>query len=393
MTFGIGVFQAYFEKEVFYGVPNAQFQLSFAGTLIDVMVSSAGPLFQIIQSRFGVRTIIAIGALMMVLGLELAGFTTQIWHLYLTQGLLFGIGAAFLYVTSLSVPSQWFYRRRGLSFGIVTSGSGVGGVVLPFIITDLTNRVGFAWTYRILGLMYLGMNTIAFFLVKEKYPQNKKIKVAEDGEEQPAVSPPTLREIFDFSIFKDSTFLLWMVASVIATLNFFTPFFFLPSYALYNGLTTTDGTAFSAVLSGASCIGRIGIGFVGDRIGRINTLIICSIISGATVLGIWMIAYDYNTIMAFAIIYGLFSSAYYTLVSPITATIVGIQRYPTALSTMLLSNAISSLGPTIASGIQNNISAPPYLIYKVYTGATYLLGSLLLLGLKIKMTRRAFTKI
>ncbi|KAI9496816.1 hypothetical protein BDB00DRAFT_785259 [Zychaea mexicana] len=69
-----------------------------------------------------------------ILGLELAGFTSQIWHLYLTQGVLFGLGSAFLYVSALSVPSQWFNKRRGLGLGIVTYGAGVGGVVLPFVI-------------------------------------------------------------------------------------------------------------------------------------------------------------------------------------------------------------------------------------------------------------------
>ncbi|KAI9496815.1 major facilitator superfamily domain-containing protein [Zychaea mexicana] len=390
---GVRVFQAYFEKDVFHDVPDAQFQLSFAGTLIGIMVNIAGPFFQILSARFDIRLIIALGVIVMVLGLELAAFTTQIWHLYLTQGVMFGIGAAFLYVTAVSVPPQWFNRRRGLGLGIVTSGSGVGGVVLPFIISSLTNRVGIAWAYRILGFIYLGMNAITCILVKEKYPRHKKVKAADDGEEQPAVTPPKLNEIFDFSILKDKIFLWWVIASVVATMGCFTPFFFLPSYASYHGLSSDDGTAFSAVLAGSNCLGRISAGYIGDRIGRLNTLILASFLSAIAAFGIWTVATDYNTIMAFAVVYGAFSTAYYTLVSPITATIVGIEKFPTALSVMMLSNTISIVGPNIASAIENALDAEPYFSYKMYTGACFIVGALLLLSLKIKMTHGVFTKI
>ena len=129
--------------------------------------------------------------------------------------------------------------------------------------------------------------------MKEKYPRNKKIKSADDGEEQPVVEPPKLKEIFDFSVLKDSTFVLWMIASMISTLGNFVPFFFLPSkpfsfhlytkniilnwirrvtntnilpaslwtaYATYHNLSTADGTAFMAVLAGSNCIGRVTLG-------------------------------------------------------------------------------------------------------------------------------------
>ncbi|KAI8136926.1 major facilitator superfamily domain-containing protein [Fennellomyces sp. T-0311] len=393
MSWGTRILQDYFEREVFHDIPDAQFQLSFAGTIIGLMLNVMGPLYQILAARYGVRPVLIMGVLLMVLGLQLSSITSQIWHLYLTQGFLFGLGAAFLYMTTMTVPTQWFNRRRGLAMGSVTSGAGIGGVVFPFILTELSQKYGIAWTYRILGFIHLGLNIATCILVKEKYPKHKKVKVAEDGEAQPAVSPPTLKEIFDFSILKDGTFLWWMITSVISTLGCFTPFFFLPSYATYNGLDSSDATVLLAVLSASNCFGRISLGFVGDRIGRLNTHIISTFISGAASLGIWTVAYDYNTIMAFAVVYGIFSSSFYILVSPITATIVGIEKFPTALSLMLLSNAISIVGPNIASAVENSVNAEPYLTYKVFVGVTFLLGGLLLIALKVKMTRSILCKI
>lgn len=73
--------------------------------------------------------------------------------------------------------------------------------------------------------------------------------------------------------------------------------------------------------------------------------------------------------------------------SPITAKILGLKRYPTGLSILLLSNAISVYGPSIASAIQTGVDTEPYLTYKIFTGFVYVLGGLILIVLKIRMTK------
>lgn len=52
--------------------------------------------------------------------------------------------------------------------------------------------------------------------------------------------------------------------------------------------------------------------YIADRIGRMNALIICNIISGLSSFLIWVFAYDYNTMMAFAVVFGLVCSIYFS---------------------------------------------------------------------------------
>lgn len=80
-------------------------------------------------------------------------------------------------------------------------------------------------------------------------------------------------------------------------------------------------------------------------------------------------------------------------VSPVTATILGMERFATGLSIIILSNCISVWGPTIASGVESRVNAEPYYSYKIFTGATYLVGGTLLFILKVKMSKAIFTKI
>ncbi|KAJ2610228.1 Golgi apyrase [Coemansia sp. RSA 1365] len=65
---------------------------------------------------------------MMGLAFILASFSTEVWQLVLTQGVLFGAAASFPYILGVTVPLQWIRKRRGLALAVVYMGSGVGGM-------------------------------------------------------------------------------------------------------------------------------------------------------------------------------------------------------------------------------------------------------------------------
>ena len=67
-----------------------------------------------------------------------------------------------------SLPAQFFKRRRGLANGLVFAGGGLGGFVLSISMDNLLNRVGVAWTFRILGCITLGVTLPAAMLLKER---------------------------------------------------------------------------------------------------------------------------------------------------------------------------------------------------------------------------------
>jgi hypothetical protein len=79
-------------------------------------------------------------------------------------------------------------------------------------------------------------------------------------------------------------------------------------------------------------------------------------------------------------------------VTPITASILNSAQYKTGVSTLMLFNIISIFGISIASAIETGANAEPYMTYKMFTGVTYLVGGLLLIVLKIKITGRLLAK-
>jgi MFS family permease len=81
----------------------------------------------------------------------------QLWHLFLTQGILYGIGSSLLYYPLMAVTPPFFGRHRGAAMGFVLSGSGVGGLVFAPVIHSLLSKLGVQWTLRILGLWNLAV--------------------------------------------------------------------------------------------------------------------------------------------------------------------------------------------------------------------------------------------
>ncbi|ORX55792.1 MFS general substrate transporter [Hesseltinella vesiculosa] len=361
-------------EDIFSDQANVQLNLSFAGTLLEVFVNLMGPVAQFILARYGLRVLLLLGSFLAVLGLEMAGFTTQIWHLYLCQGVIFGSGASLVYAAVMTILPSWFDKHRSLAMGCAGSGSGLGAIVLTFVLNALNGSLGPSWAYRILGFIVLGLCVVANLLVRERVKVQRRAR--------------KLNEIFSFSILKDTTFLLWMVGSVTSLSGFFLPFWFIPSYAQYIGLSADQGTACVSVMSAGQFVGRIFIGFVADRIGRLNTDILVTLVCGLSSFLIWTFAHSYGVLMLFCFVFGFTCSSYFTLMSPITYDIVGHDKFPTAVSTMLLSNIISVFGPSIASGIQTAVGSEPYLVYKMFTGTAYILGGLILIVVKFRISRQ-----
>lgn len=103
------------------------------------------------------------------------------------------------------------------------------------------------------------------------------------------------------------------------------------AYTTGQGFSSHDATVIMAILSTSSFVGRVFIGWVftyylssvaysdydnrymSDRIGRLNTHLLCLFVSAISCLLLWMFAHTYGTIMAFAVMFGFVGSSYYTV--------------------------------------------------------------------------------
>ncbi|WP_035348502.1 L-lactate MFS transporter [Edaphobacter aggregans] len=156
------VFRAPLTKQFHWTI--SQVTLTFT---ISIVVLGIAALFGgLWLNKSGPRVVGVTGALLYGAGTILASFSgDRLWWLYLSYGLIGGIGLGFAYIVPVAVLVKWFPDRRGLITGIAVGGFGLGALVTAPVATRLIQSVGVLQTFAYLGIAYtvLGVAT-AFFM-------------------------------------------------------------------------------------------------------------------------------------------------------------------------------------------------------------------------------------
>ncbi len=113
-------------------------------------------------NRKGPRVVALVGGVLYGLGVFLASFSAnKLWWLYVSYGLIGGIGLGFSYIVPVAVLVKWFPDRRGLITGIAVGGFGAGALITAPVATGLIQSVGVLTTFAYLGIAYLIVTVVA----------------------------------------------------------------------------------------------------------------------------------------------------------------------------------------------------------------------------------------
>lgn len=186
-----------------------------------------GPITSALCDRFGCRIVSFAGALLSVLGLFLTSFIQEVNKMYVTYGLVWGVGSSFAFVSSIVVLGQYFDRKLALANGIATSGSGVGSLVAGPVINHLLQTVGWKNSMRILSAFAL-LLWIAALLFK---PRESHQDIMERRKNS---------KLFDMSIWKSKAYVLWVSTVALFQFGYLVPFVHLVSHTFTKSPTLPD---------------------------------------------------------------------------------------------------------------------------------------------------------
>lgn len=170
---------------------------------------------------------------------------------------------------------HYFLEKRGLATGIAMTSGSIGGIIFPLMFQKLFPTVGFAWATRIVGFILAFMLVIANLLVRSRLPQKPFSNFAT------SILP-------DLTLFKDPPFLLITIGIFLLEWGIFVPLTYVTDYAISNGQTVAFGYDVIAILNAGSFCGRFGAGYVSDRVGRMNTLILSITLCVVACLALWL---------------------------------------------------------------------------------------------------------
>ncbi|MBR6825896.1 MAG: MFS transporter, partial [Oscillospiraceae bacterium] len=233
-----------------------------------------------LSKRFGHRIAIVTAGVLTALGFGLTGQLSgeALWMLYLTYGLLSGLGIGISYNVVISTVSSWFPDKKGLCSGCLMMGFGASALVLGNVADRLfKSELGWRNTYLILGVAIGVVLTVAALLLKKPdltpvFPQPKKRKnaVSETFEHKDYTSGEMLRRASFWMAFFCIVFLAAVGSSVIS---------FAKDLALSVDASESLAVTLVGILSVCNGVGRILTGAVCDALGRRKTMICANILT------------------------------------------------------------------------------------------------------------------
>jgi MFS transporter, OFA family, oxalate/formate antiporter len=260
------------------GVQLSALQVTF--TLLIVLQTFLSPLQGYLIDKFGARLLIASGCLLSGLGWITAGYATSLTGLYLTYGLLCGIGTGIVYVGVVGLMVRWFPDRRGFATGVVAAGYGFGALLTNTPIYNMIDASGYQHTLIVFGII-LGIVGAAAALAL-------RLPTDDDVLPQPAVEVSSVGTPPDQMLRTNVFWLMFVMMTMMSTggLMIISQF---GAFSRDFGVTSVTVLGMAA-LPLALNIDRITngltrpfFGWLSDRIGRENTMAIAFLMEAAAV--------------------------------------------------------------------------------------------------------------
>lgn len=171
-TFGfvscIGVFQQYYETG-----PLAAYSTSTISWITATEVWGMiffGLVFGRLFDVYGPRWLLIIGTVVYIFGLMMTSLATEYYQFFLAQSICAAIASSAIFNCCMTSVVSWFFKKRAAAFGIVASGSSLGGFLMPIMIEKVIPKLGFPWTMRIVAFIFLGLLSISCVTVKARLP-------------------------------------------------------------------------------------------------------------------------------------------------------------------------------------------------------------------------------
>ncbi len=256
-------------------------------TLLIVLQTWLAPAQGYLVERFGPKLLIGLGAVLSGLGWIASSYITSLTGLYLTYGLLCGIGTGIVYIGIVGLMVKWFPERRGFATGIVAAGYGFGAIFSTFPIDDMMKTKGYQPTLLTFGAIFAVVGLIAALMLRAPEKDEVAVKWLLAGEVGAKNYTPT--EMLKTPIF----WLMFLMFSMMSTggLMVITQFkAFSAAFGIDGKTMVTILGVTMAAIPAALTFDRITngltrpfFGWISDNIGRENTMAIAFIMEGIAI--------------------------------------------------------------------------------------------------------------
>jgi MFS family permease len=304
-----------------------------------------------LADRYGANKLMIFCGLMIGLGLILSSQVTSLWQIFLSYSLVEAIGLSGTFGITTAVTSRWFTKNRGLALGVVSSGVGIGTLLMVPGAERLIEAVEWPNAFVIFGVISGLIVTIGAFFLKS--PPSSAIPLSSS----PATTK-SLPQSHNSSQPEHDLSLKEAIANprlILVIVTFGLLFFgtqmvmvHLVNYATDLGINSLVAATLVSIIGVISIAGRMIMGFGSDKLGMHNILIlVCGLAAASLVVLIF--ARQIWTFYFFAIFFGFAYGGEVPQIPLFVSSIGGTKALATLIGlTLFIGNIGGALGPWVA---------------------------------------------
>ncbi|KAL8951560.1 MAG: hypothetical protein Q9222_002470 [Ikaeria aurantiellina] len=351
LNFAFGVYQELYEHLDGPFANASPAQIDLIGTLGVSLMTIGAPYGSAWTKSYSPRTITLAGASIFASANLLASFGTALWHFILAQGFLLGCGTCLAYIPAVTVAPGWFQERRGLAMGIVLSGTGVGGTLWAPALRALNASIGFRNTLRFSAALSFILIAVSGWVMKW-HPDMEARNRTETATGRSRIRPP----LANWRVVRSRMFAAQAFGAAFQAAAYYVPVYFISTYARSLGFTATAGANFIAMSNATSAGGKIVVGYVADRYGRLNLLLVCTLLSAVATLALWLpststsMHVGRSLFVAYVVLYSVTAGAYVSLFPTVLVELFGVQHFSSVNGLLYMIRGFATLIGTPSTG-------------------------------------------
>jgi MFS family permease len=299
--------------------------LSGAAAVSLLLLGAAGPVVGWLADRWGPRRVILLSTIILGAGTLLSSRVTALWQVYLTAGVLMGLGAGGVGMsTGAALAARWFEGRRGLVMGLVGGAMSAGQLAIVPLAVWLTLSYGWRQSFLYLGVLLLVIAVPVTLLFVRDDPKQRGLKAYGAGHTTLAAGgmpvPPEGRTRVAEAMQVPS---FWLLAGTFFVCGYTSNGLVLTHlvpHAAEHGFSEMHAAQALGVMGAMNILGTVASGWICDRFGRKGPL---AFYYGVRGLSLLFLLYVWNvpSLHIFAAVFGL---NYISTVPPTTTLTANI---------------------------------------------------------------------
>ncbi|KAJ3608287.1 hypothetical protein NHX12_025336 [Muraenolepis orangiensis] len=327
-----------------FGESNSK--VSWVLSICVFVMTFMAPLSSVLTNRFGFQPVVMLGGALIATGTITSAFTSSINEMYITTGLVAGLGYCLTFLPTVTILSQYFDRRRSLVIAVASMGESVAMFALAPSLAALKSHVGWRRTMVVMGALQ-GIVVVCGALLRPIV-----IKPAEtNGDSLSSLDSGT--KLLDFSVLREGSFICYSLFGLFATLGFFAPPLYVVELSVSCGVARKRAAYMLSVMAVAEVFGRLSVGWLMSRPGlqrRKLRLLLGCVVAMTLVLFSFTLVWEFYGVAVCCAAFGALMGSISCTHIPLLAEdqVVGIQRMASAAGVYVFIQSFAGLaGPPL----------------------------------------------